>query len=80
MVSYLLLRQGFLNQLIRVIYFIPQQFLNTLLSEGDAYMHATTEAFIFKHFNLSSSLWNVYTEPLQGSVMKPYDDIPYGNF
>ena len=62
-----------------VVYFIPQQLLSILSSEGDADMHGT-KIFISKHSYLSISLWNLYTEPLIGYIVEPYDEVLFGTF
>ena len=43
-------------------------------------MHGTTDAFISKYSYLSSSSWNLYTEPLEGSFVEPNDEVLYETF
>ena len=41
-------------------------------------MYETTEIFISKYSYFSSSLWSLHTQPLKGSLIEPYDEVPYG--
>ena len=88
LIGYFPLWQGFFNQpfifvrqytqFFRVIYFISQPLLNDLSTEGAADIYGTADAFISKHFYLNSSSWNLYTKSHKGSVIEPYDNVPYG--
>ena len=49
--------------------------MTSLSPEGDGDMHGTTEAFVSKHSYLSSSFWNLYTQPLKDYNIEPYDDV-----
>ena len=65
------------HNLWEFFYFIAQQLLNTLSSEEDVDMHGTIAVFISKHSYLSSSLWNLYTEPLLQNHMMRFHMKPF---